>query len=425
MTTEPPGSADLNGAFAYTWDLVGDPAAAERIAALGVGAVVLQAAYHSVRAMTPYHPVHRTVHATHAAAYFPLDPRQWDGMRLTPALPGWAVDTPDRFGTAAAALRGQGLRVEAWLVLTHSSAAGERAPELTVCNAFDERYGYALCPAQPEVRAYATQLVRAFSERYDAAEVPALMLEACGWLGFEHGSHHEKTAGADLSSGCRDLLSVCLCPACRKGIEAAGADPAAVAQAVRRTVDAEMRDEVRAPNLLAESLGEQAATALLRHRRSVIEELTRQIAAEAPGREILLMADGDPQATGPDSGLDLGRFDGRATAVVLKCWDDEDRAVARVEEAVRTTARPVIANVSVLEEHPAHLARKVARLRAAGARAIRYYHAGLASPARLRSLRTANAQQAVTAITAATGPTGPGASTVSTVSTASTKEGAA
>ncbi|MEU5294602.1 hypothetical protein [Streptomyces umbrinus] len=397
MTTEPPGSVDLSGTFAYTWDLVGDPAAAERIASLGVGAVVLQAAYHSVRAMTPYHPAHRTVHATHAAAYFPLEPHQWRGRRLRPSPPGWAVDAPDRFGAAASALRSQGLRVEAWLVLTHSTAAGERAPDLTVRNAFDERYGYALCPAQPEVAAYAQQLVHAFCERYDAAEVPTLMLEACGWLGFEHGSHHEKTAGADLSRGCRDLLSICLCAACRKGIEACGGDPADIAQTVRRTVDAEMRDGVRAPNTFPESLGERAAQALLHHRQSVIEDLTRQVAAMAPGRELLLMADGDPQATGPDSGLDLGRFGGRATALVLKCWDDENRAVARVEEAVRDSARPVIANVSVVDGHPADLTRRVARLMAAGARQIRYYHAGLSSPARLRALRMANAQEAVRA----------------------------
>ncbi|AEM84496.1 hypothetical protein Strvi_4944 [Streptomyces violaceusniger Tu 4113] len=409
VTTEPLGSCELNGTFAYTWDLVGDPAAADRLASLGVGAVVLQAAYHSVRAMTPYHPAHRIVHATHAAAYFPLDPHQWRDTRLRPSAPGWAVDAPDRFGTAASALRSQGLRVEAWLVLTHSTAVGAHAPDLTVRNAFDERYGYALCPAQPEVTAYAVQLVRAFCARYDAAEVPSLMLEACGWLGFEHGSRHEKTAGADLSAGCRDLLSICLCAACRTGIEAAGADPAGVARAVRRTVDAEMRDGVRAPSAFAESLGEQAARALLRHRQSVIEELTLRIAAAAPGREILLMADGDPQATGPDSGLDLGHFDGRATAFVLKCWDDEARAVARIEEAVRSSARPVIANVSVLEEHPAHLAGRVARLRAAGAQRIRYYHAGLASPARLQALRAADAQGEVIAMTGTTAQTAEGA----------------
>ncbi|MFF1695517.1 hypothetical protein ACFVXC_18070 [Streptomyces sp. NPDC058257] len=402
MTATRPGAADLSGAFAYTWDLVGDPAAAERIAALGVGSVVLQAAYHSARAMTPYHPVHRTVHATHSAVYFPLDPGGWRGTRLRPPVPGWAVDVPDRFGTAATALRGQGLRVEAWLVLTHGTVLGEQAPGLTVRNAFDERYGYALCPAQPEVAAYAAQLVGAFCERYDTAEVPALMLEACGWLGFEHGSHHEKTAGADLTRAARDLLSVCLCTACREGIAAAGADPADLAHAVRRTVDAELQVGARAPHTLHEALGEQAATALLRHRKAVIEQLTKDVAAVAPGRELLLMADGDPGATGPDAGINLGRFKGRADALVLKCWDGEHRSVARIEAAVRATDRTVIANVSVLEEHPARVAGRVARLLDAGAQQIRYYHAGMASPARLQALRRADAYARETARAART-----------------------
>ncbi|MFG2662543.1 hypothetical protein ACGFXD_46625, partial [Streptomyces sp. NPDC048425] len=91
----------------------------------------------------------------------------------------------------------------------------------------------------------------------------------------------------------------------------------------------------------------------------------------------------------PDSGLDLARFDGSATAVVVKCWDDEDRSAARIKDAVAASTRPVIANVSVLDEPPAALARRMVRLRAAGAQHFRYYHAGLASPARLRTLRDA------------------------------------
>jgi hypothetical protein len=104
------------------------------------------------------------------------------------------VPDDDRFGTAAAALTRAGLRVEAWLVLTHSSAVGATAPEVTVHNAFGERYPYALT------------LVDEVCANYD---VPALMLEACGWLGFDHGSHHEKTSGADLSA-----TGPALSPAC-------------------------------------------------------------------------------------------------------------------------------------------------------------------------------------------------------------------
>ncbi|WP_329374330.1 hypothetical protein [Streptomyces sp. NBC_01483] len=42
-------------AYLYPWDVVGDPAAAERVAALGVDSAALAAAYHSVRTATPFH----------------------------------------------------------------------------------------------------------------------------------------------------------------------------------------------------------------------------------------------------------------------------------------------------------------------------------------------------------------------------------
>ena len=92
-----------HGAFAYTWDLVGDPSAAARIAGLGVDTVTLQAAYHSVRATTAWHPAHRVVHADHAAAYFRIRPERWRGLRPLP--PSWGVEDEDPFGTATAALK--------------------------------------------------------------------------------------------------------------------------------------------------------------------------------------------------------------------------------------------------------------------------------------------------------------------------------
>ncbi|MGW6604319.1 hypothetical protein [Streptomyces sp. NPDC055036] len=384
MTRSNPTGSD--GVFAYTWDIVGDPAAAERLAALGVGSVTLQASYHAVRAITPRHPRHRVVHATHAAAYFPLSTDIWRGQRLRPLAPSWGVEAPDRFGAAATALGEAGLRAEAWLVLTHSSVLGARDPELTVRNAYGERYTYALCPAHPDVAAYAVNLAQEICSRYD---VPALMLEACGWLGFEHGSHHEKTHGADLSSGCRALLSICLCASCGAALTDGGMDPDDLARDIRTAVDGELIEGRPVAPTLDEIIGEGRAQRLFDHRRSVITGLARRIAAVAGGRELLLMAEDSPQATGPDSALDLARYDGPVDAYVLKCWDEPDAALTRVKSATLNTAVPIVANVSVIEDPPGELASRIAGLRAAGARDFRYYHAGLASSARLDALRSA------------------------------------
>lgn len=375
-----------HGTFAYTWDLVGDPVAAQRIADLGVDTVTLQANYHSVRAMTPWHPRHRIVHAEHAAAYFRLRPDRWQGRRLRPEVPDWGVADPDRFGTAAAALTAAGLRVEAWLVLTHSSALGRAAPDLTVRNAFGESYPYALCPAQPEVRDYALAVVGEVCAQYD---VPALMLEACGWLGYEHGSHHDKTAGADLSAGARDLLSVCLCAACRDALTRRGLDVSVLARDIRAAVDAELRHGGPVSPAFGDTIGDERAALLYGHRTAVVTELVRAVGALAGQREVLLMAADDPQVTGPDAGLDLAGFRGGAHAYVLKCWGADDAAVDQVKNAAGRTGVPLVANVTVLDDPPETLAARVARLLAAGAGQIRYYHSGLASAARLAALRAA------------------------------------
>jgi hypothetical protein len=379
-----------HGAFAYTWDLVGDPAAAERMADLGVDTVTLQAAYHSVRATTAWHPEHRVVHATYAAAYFRIRPDRWHGLRLRPVAPTWAVDDQDRFGTATAALAAVGLRTEAWLVLTHSSLLGGASPDLVVRNAFGENYRYALCPAQPEVREYALMLVREVSEQY---AVSALMLEACGWLGFEHASQHEKTSGADLSVCARDLLSICLCPACAQSLADRDVDVVQLSHDIRTTVDRELQEGVPAGSSVADALGPRRARAIFDHRSDVITRLVEDAKAVARGNEVLLMATDDPQVTGPDVGVDLTAFAQPPSAYVLKCWDDEEAAIGRIKAAAARTAVPLVANVNAVGERPEDLPGLAARLAAAGASELRYYHAGLASPARQQAIRAAVTQR--------------------------------
>ncbi|MDX6249334.1 MAG: hypothetical protein QOF10_2694 [Kribbellaceae bacterium] len=374
-----------HGAFAYTWDLVGDPAAAERFAALGIDTVTLQAAYHSVRATTAWHPAHRVVHAHHAAAYFRIRPEKWRDLRLRPVAPSWAVEDEDRFGTAAAALDAVGLRSEAWIVLTHSSLLGGSAPDLAVRNAFGERFSYALCPAQADVREYALMLVQEISSQYD---VSALMLEACGWLGFDHASHHEKTSGADVSTCVRDLLSICLCSACARCLGDRDVDVVQLSADIRLAVDRELQDGESAGLNLVEALGARRTQAVFDHRTEVITDLVRA-AAQSTRRDLLLMAADDAQVTGPDVGVDLTGFERPPTAFVLKCWDDEEAAIGRMKAAAARTEVPLVANVDVLGERPEDLPSLAARLVASGASALRYYHAGLASPARQAAIRAA------------------------------------
>jgi hypothetical protein len=352
---------------AYPWDVLGDPEFAHRAAA-AVDAVTLAATYHSVRAATPLHPARRIVDARYAALYRPVRAAAWDGRLLRAAGPDW-MDAPDPFGTAAGALRAAGLRVNAWIVLTHNTRLGLEHPEAAVVNCFGERYPYALCPAHPEVRAYAATLA---AEAVRDVAVDGISLEACGQLGLVHLGHHEKTDGAYTAAEVR-LLSVCCCTSCRGGWQSAGL-------AV---------DEVVA-GLRTASLSAEVLAAVLANRHANTDALRAgvlaAVRAEAPGVPVTLHANPDPWATGPSPGLTKATA-ADVDALLVPAWPTTEASADLVRRAA-STGLPVDAYVTALPPtEPSALAGHVARLRKAGATRFSWYHLGLAARDRQELLR--------------------------------------
>ena len=353
---------------AYPWDIIGDPGFADRVIALGLSDVTLAAAYHSARAATPLHPGHQVVDARYAALYRPVRQQTWGRRRLRPLGPDW-VAGDDPFGAAAASLREAGLRVWAWIVLTHNTRLGTAYGDLVVTNCFGDRYPYALCPAHAEVREYAATLAAE-----SARDVPlaGISLEACGQLGLDHNSHHEKTAGAWTPTVAR-LLSVCCCPACRARWLAHGLDPEEVLGALRSSVadEAELSEDL-AGELLAVR---HESTDLLR------SEVLDQLAEHAPNVPVTLHAHADPWATGPAPGLTATAAKS-VDALLVPAWSTDPGTADAVARAAQV-GLPVDAYVTVLPPaDPADLVQHVQRLVAAGASRISLYHLGLAPGSR-------------------------------------------
>ncbi len=354
---------------AYPWDVLGDDRFTERVTALGVTTVALAAAYHSTRAATPLHPGRQLVDARHAALYRPVRERVWSGHRLRPAAPDW-MSTSDSFGAAADVLRAAGLRVSAWVVLTHNSRLGREFPDVAVVNCFGERYAYALCPSWPEVREYAAALAREA-----AADADEVSLEACGQLGLEHGSHHEKTSGA-WTSQARRWLSVCCCRACQAGWSDRGLDPAWAVSTLRDAVRAE------ASGLMG---GVPFDDALLATRHAAADELRAAVLAELDV-PVTLHAHPDPWVTGSSPGL-TATAPASVAALLVPAWPTAPETADLVVHAVRT-GRPVDAYVTVLPPVEAtDLPDHGRRLHAAGATGVSLYHLGLASRRRHPLLR--------------------------------------
>lgn len=310
-------------AFVYPWDVVGDPGAAEWIAGLGVRQVTLASAYHSTRALTPRHPRHRIVTASHAAVLYPVDDARWEGRALRPYAAGeWAPG--DVYGEAAGALAEAGLDVHTWVVLAHNSRMGAEHPSTSVVNAYGDRYAWAPCIAQADTRAYLVDLA------VEAAVRPGALgteLESLGWYGLAHLHAHDKIGGVGLGDAGQYLMSLCFCAACRDGYAGHGLDADDLAAAVREALEPVWRGDVPSDGgrpAIEKLLGEETAAATRAWRdgvaRSLQETVVAAVRAAAPADfQVLLHADPVSYHCGANAGVDPGHILSVADGVVVPC----------------------------------------------------------------------------------------------------------
>jgi hypothetical protein len=400
-------------AFLYPWDVVGDPDAARRVADLGVTQVTLAASYHSTRALTPRHPRHRVVTAHHAAVYYPADEAHWDGSPLRPYAQSW-VPGEDPFGEAAQALTDAGLEVHSWVILAHNSRLGGEHPEITVQNAFGDRYPWAPCIARPEVRAYAVRLAAEAATRPGARGTE---LESCGWYGLEHLHAHDKIAGARLGAVGGWLMSLCFCAVCRAGYADHGADPERLRSAVAAALEpywagrAEPDPADRAGERAAfdRLLGPELAGAATAFRDATADSFQREAVAAVRGSvrpsghphfRVMLHADPAPHRFGANVGVDPTRVLDHADGVVLACpggrGGEGGRAEVLTPFAPHRGAHTVLAAnfpiVAGMGGSPGTLAADAAHAAELGADELRLYHAGLATAEDLATVAAALAK---------------------------------
>ncbi|MER6440983.1 MULTISPECIES: hypothetical protein [unclassified Streptomyces] len=381
-------------AFVYPWDVVGDPAAAGRIAGLGVRQATLASAYHSTRALTPRHPRHRVVTASHAAVLYPVDGARWAGRALRPYEAGdWAPG--DAYGTAAAALAEAGLDVHTWVVLAHNSRLGDEHPDTSVVNAYGDRYGWAPCVAQAATREYLVDLAVEAAVRPGARGTE---LESLGWYGLAHLHAHDKIGGVGLGDAGQYLMSLCFCPACRDGYTAHGLDGGQVATAVREALEPVWRGAAPSDGgwpAIEKLLGSEVAGATRAWRdtvaRTLQETAVAAVRAAAPeGFQVLLHADPVSFHCGANAGVDPAHILSVADGVVVPCTGGPELLAPFAEqgrdEAVLAANFTV---VSGMGGSPATLAEDAVRAASLGAGELRLYHAGLASEGDLEAVRGA------------------------------------
>jgi hypothetical protein len=385
------------GANVYPWDVVGDPACPDRIAALGADRAVLAAAYHSVRALTPQHPGHKVVTAAHSAVYYRPDPQRWRGSMLQPAEAAWSYRS---FPNAAAALRAAGLKVYAWTILAHNQRLGTLHPRHSVANAYGDRYSWALCVNSPEVRTYCALLAAEVAEQPD---IDGIELESCGWYGFDHLHAHDKTGGVALDAPTKGLMNLCFCETCEAQYAELGL--AGLRAHVRRALDEVFQGRSGTIGAVADA-GDRTedlltAVSLMRIEaaarfRDEVVGAVRKVRADLP---ILLHTNNDLLAVGANPGSTPSPDFG----AVLQCGVRSAPALRAVREysaaaKAAGSGQPLAATVNIVaglggdrDDLPAWFSE----LKAAGAGELRFYHAGLASPADHAAAREAVSAWAV------------------------------
>lgn len=410
-----PDKARATG-YLYPWDVIDDPAASDRLAGLRVDSIALAAAYHGVRAVTPFHPRHRFVEAEHSALYVPVRPASWASSPIQTASAQSWTGHPDSFGLAKSRLLEVGLSVDAWVVLCHRDPgprdlAGDGAAdsaEFCVRNAFGDRYRYALCPSQPAVVDYTHRLV---AEVLELGRPDGLVVEACGPLGIGHGHLHDKSAMEGMSVLEEALLSLCFCPACAVSLTDLGVDAARSADRVRHAVrelsashepnsfyrsreSHEGSDGSATP--VEDALGPEAA-ALHAVRLFAIGRLWRQVLAQAADfgvSRVSFHATPGRWRTGPATTLPVDVLEQSPARLIVPTDTDPQSNVARIGRVRERTTAEMAAFFSVLQNSPAGLSAETLvehwrLLLAAGADELHLYHVGLASPSRLRVVQSA------------------------------------
>ncbi|HEV7252496.1 MAG TPA: hypothetical protein VGN97_05290 [Mesorhizobium sp.] len=368
--------------FSYGWDIAdeGVDAALDRFEALGLDTVTLAGSYHAGKFLRPHGRSGKVYFPEDGTVYFRADLSRYGAIR---PLPHSSLAERDLFAELLGAGR---LEVNAWLVLLHNTPLGLRHADATVSNCFDDRLVYSLCPAHPDVRAYAVNLARDIAERHP---VRGLSLETPGFLPYAHGYHHEFSLMRHnrwLDNG----LGLCFCRHCAAAAQAAGIDAARLRARTAEDMSAYLASDIDFPDDMAEAfwLADMAVGGELKGyfdvRSSLVTSLVAEIrTAVRPDAEVAVI----PSVARPTGGAwyegtDLGALS-EAGITIEACFYEPSAARVKADlfdirrrlrgsGKLRGILRPAHPDLAARGEFLA----AVAALRAGGVEELGFYNWG-------------------------------------------------
>lgn len=363
----------------------------------GLGGITLAAVYHEARDLFPHNPGGRIRFLEGGVAYFRPQGERYDGLALRPRTASLTTEF-DPLTEAVAATRRRGLAVHAWTVFLHADWTCDPRPEQCERTAFGDPLLTELCPANPDVRAYAVALAGDVA-RHGVASIVA---ESLHYHPLEHGYHHERYF-LPLGGRARFLLGLCFCEHCLAAVRERGADPERLRRFAVDELERAFAGEAGAPAELtleeARALAGSELAALLDVRAERVASLAGEVAAAArdEGARFAFMdasgavkgyAAGSPQGEAAPS--IAWRFGVDVAAVARACGGLEaiayaaDPARVRLDLGAYREAAPDAALSAALRpmlpdcDSAGNLAEKLRLARALGLERVDLYHYGLA-----------------------------------------------
>jgi len=310
-----------------------------RLRDLGIGELSMATSYHDGRWLTPWHPERRVRFLEDGCVHFRPS---LDYGRLQPK-PSSEVpeEGPSPLASLCAAAPAAGLKVRAWTVFGHNTRFGLLAPELTVENAFGDRYPYALCPSQPDVQQYHRTLVADLAGHEGLGSIE---LEALGQMGIAHSSHHDKTSFKP-SGLYAFALSACFCSACLELHREVGSDGEAVRAQVRAlitacTTDADAMAPVAVPGGDAEldASQRQWVDAVVAVRQRAVAKLASDVTSASGACERAVQVHPDRWFTGSQLSQASAEAFADGEERVLTCYGDGPDGMAKALQQARANA---------------------------------------------------------------------------------------
>jgi hypothetical protein len=281
--------------YAYPWDLADDglDVALGRIREMGFNTITLAASSHAGTFLRPQAQSGEQTSPDDGTVCFRARPERYGHIRPRVHPTVEAFD-----GLAELQRAAPDLSRAAWVVGCRNASLGQQHPEYVTRNALGHPSPSDLCPAHPAVRDYVVNLCSDLARGYDLA---AVVLEAPGWLPYDHGDR-QGPGKAPLDRRAKTLLALCFADATRRAARAADIDADRLQARTREMLERYVAADFEVPEALAaewwlsdvESDPEWAA--FLDWRCRLVADLVADVKAALPaGTDLSVM----PTVAGP------------------------------------------------------------------------------------------------------------------------------